>query len=74
MMSDKKKEKCEILNQNLTELGFHLKNYEGSFYELLISPFSDDQNKPHPFKTIIPKSYSSLKFDVDKLDFNKLNE
>jgi hypothetical protein len=32
MMSDKKKEKCEILNQNLTELGFHLKNYEGSFY------------------------------------------
>lgn len=43
-------------------------------YESLISPFAEDQDRPHPFKLIIPESFETPEFSIDKLDKSKLPE
>lgn len=43
-------------------------------YESLISPFAEDQDRPHPFKTTIPESFEAPDFQIEKLDKSKLPE
>jgi len=43
-------------------------------YESLISPLAEDQDRPHPFKVIIPESFEAPEFQIDKLDKSKLAE
>lgn len=43
-------------------------------YESLISPFAEDQDRPHPFKVVTPESFEAPDFQIDKLDKSKLPE
>ena len=42
-------------------------------YDALISPFEDDQDKPHPLRTTFPEGFLAYDFHMDKVT-NKMTE